>query len=527
MANVIWKPQPRQEAFMRRSEYECLFGGAAGGGKSDALVIEALRQVHIPYYTGLIVRKTYPMLEDLILKTQMYYKRAFPLATYNIGSHTWKFPSGARVLFRSLPHEKDKYNFQGKAFDYIGVDELTQFQISEYDYLKSRNRPNGPGTRIYIRATANPGGVGHGWVKERFITPAPPMTPIEEEISWTMPDGTQEKRIQKRIFVPSFVWDNPALMQNDPDYVMKLASLPEAERNALLYGDWNTFSGQVFAEWVNDPAHYEDRKGTHVIRPFMVPNDWAIWCGLDWGYSRPFSVGWYAVDHERRMYRIREYYGCTGTPNIGIKMEPTEVARKIKEIEGDDPNLKDRTILRVGDPAIWGSDGTESIGALMERERVYFEKGDHARIDGKMQIHHRLAFNEEGVPMLYVFNTCKHFIRTVPNLVYDESNVEDIDTDGEDHIYDECLTGDTMVWTYDGICPIKDLVGTSGKVLSHDGEWHEYDKVRRTKKSAQVYAIKLENGTTIKATENHPFLLADGTWKRLKDLKEGDDLWQM
>ena len=213
--------------------------------------------------------------------------------------------------------------------------------------------------------------------------------------------------------------------------------MPEAERNALLYGDWNTFSGQVFTEWVNDPAHYEDRKGTHVIRPFLVPKEWAVWCGLDWGYSRPFSVGWYAVDHERRMYRIREYYGCTGTPNQGIKLEPSEVARKIKEIEADDPNLKDRRINRVGDPAIWGSDGTESIGALMERERVYFEKGDHARIDGKMQIHHRLAFNEGGVPMLYVFNTCKHFIRTVPNLVYDESNVEDIDTDGEDHIYDE------------------------------------------------------------------------------------------
>ena len=118
-------------------------------------------------------------------------------------------------------------------------------------------------------------------------------------------------------------------------------------------------------------------------------------------------------------------------------MEPTEVARKIREIEEDDSNLNGRQIHRVGDPAIWGSDGTESIGALMERQRVYFEKGDHARIDGKMQIHHRLTFDEDGVPMLYVFNTCKHFIRTVPNLVYDESNVEDIDTDGEDHIYDE------------------------------------------------------------------------------------------
>jgi hypothetical protein len=157
---------------------------------------------------------------------------------------------------------------------------------------------------------------------------------------------------------------------------------------------------------------------------------------LDWGYSRPFAVGWYAVDEQRRMYHIKELYGCTDAPNTGVKWEPAAVARAIKDIEAQDINLKGKKIHRVGDPAIWGSDGTESIGALMERERVYFDRGDHARIDGKMQIHHRLAFDEEGIPMLYVFNTCKQFIRTIPALVYSERNVEDIDTDGEDHIYD-------------------------------------------------------------------------------------------
>jgi hypothetical protein len=353
------------------------------------------------------------------------------------------------------------------------------------------------------------------------------MTPIEEVVSWIEPDGTERESVQRRIFVPSTVFDNEALLRHDPQYVQRLASMPEAERRALLYGDWDSFSGQVFTEWTNDPARYTDHRCTHVIAPFAIPADWAVWCALDWGFARPFSVGWYAVDHERRMYRIREYYGCTGTPNVGVQMEPSEVARKIKEIEADDPNLKNRKIYRVGDPAIWGSDGTESIGALMERERVYFQKGDHARIDGKMQVHHRLAFDDDGIPMLYVFNTCKHFIRTVPALVYDESNVEDIDTDGEDHIYDECLTGDTMVWTYNGVRPIKDLVGTTGAVLSHDGEWHSYGDVRKTRENAPVFTIELEDGTSITATENHPFLLADGTWKRLGDLKEGDDLWQM
>ena len=213
--------------------------------------------------------------------------------------------------------------------------------------------------------------------------------------------------------------------------------MPEADRNALLYGDWDSFTGQVFTEWRNDPDHYADRLHTHVITPFRVPDGWTIWRSFDWGYSRPFSVGWYAVDHDRRMYRIRELYGCTGTPNTGVQWEPAHVAREIRRIEAEDPNLRGRKIYGVGDPAIWQSDGTESIGALMERERVFFEKGDHNRIAGKMQVHHRLAFDVDGLPMLYVFTTCRHFIRTVPNLVYDETDVEDIDTDGEDHIYDE------------------------------------------------------------------------------------------
>lgn len=434
---TVWTPQPKQAAFMARPEYEALYGGAAGGGKSDALVIEALRQVGVPHYKGLILRKTFPQLAELIDKSLNYYPRAFPGARYNASAHTWAFPSGAKILFGSMQYTKDRTRYQGQAYDFIAFDELTHFTWEEYSYLFSRNRPNGPGTRVYIRATANPGGVGHGWVKERFVTASRPMTTIWEDVNWREPDGTERRARQSRIFVPSSVFDNPALLRNDPNYVRNLASMPEAERNALLYGDWDTFSGQVFTEWRNDPEHYGDKRWTHVIRPFRVPDTWRIWRSFDWGYARPFSVGWYAVDHDRRMYRIRELYGCTDTPNTGVKWEPSEVARKIKQIEAEDPNLKGKPVSGVGDPAIWQSDGTESIGALMERERVYFEKGDHNRISGKMQVHHRMAFDEEGVPMLYVFDTCKHFIRTVPNLVYDETDVEDINTDGEDHIYDE------------------------------------------------------------------------------------------
>ena len=178
-APVIWQPQPRQRAFMERPEPEALYGGAAGGGKSDALVIEALRQVHIPHYRALILRKTFPQLSDLVDKSMNYYRRAFPGAQYNATSHVWVFPSGAKIYFGSMQYTKDRTNYQGKAFDFIGFDELTHFEWEEYSYMMSRNRPTGPGTRVYMRATTNPGGVGHGWVKERFITPAPPGTPLQ------------------------------------------------------------------------------------------------------------------------------------------------------------------------------------------------------------------------------------------------------------------------------------------------------------------------------------------------------------
>lgn len=436
--SVIWSPQPRQAAFMARPEWEALYGGAAGGGKSDALVMEALRQVHIPHYKALILRKTYPQLAELIEKTLHYYSRAFPKARYNDSRHTWTFPSGAKIVFGSMQYTKDRTKYQGAAFDFIAFDELTHFTWDEYSYLFSRCRPNGPGTRCYIRSTANPGGVGHGWVKDRFITAAPPMTTIWTEMDVAGPDGQRIQGKRSRIFVPAKVSDNPALMRNDPGYVLSLASLPTAEREALLNGNWDSFTGQVFIEWRNDPKGYETRVGSHVIKPFVIPASWHIYRGLDWGFSRPFSVGWYAVDPDRRLYRIRELYGCKkDQPNVGVQWEPSRVAREIRRIESEDPNLKGRRIVGVADPAIFASDTGESVADMMEKNLVSWEKGDHNRLAGKMQIHDRLAFDQRGVPMLYVFDTCKHCIRTLPSLVYSQVDVEDVDTDGEDHIYDE------------------------------------------------------------------------------------------
>ena len=434
---IIWKPQPRQADFMRRLEDEALYGGAAGGGKSDCALAEALRQVSIPHYRGLILRKTYPQLSELIDRSFALYLGAFPGAVFNESKHFWRFPSGAKIYFGSLAHTDDRYNYQGKRYDFIDFDELTQFTYDEYSYLFSRNRPSGSGTRCYMRAQANPGGIGHGWVKERFITPAPPMTTIWEKVVVRFPDGREEERRKSRIFVPSTIFDNKILLQNDPDYLTRLASLPEAERAALLYGDWDGFSGQVFTEWRNDPDHYLDRIGSHVISPFRIPRDWNIFRSFDWGYSRPFSVGWYAEDKDGALYRIRELYGCTGTPNEGVRWEASRVASEIKRIENEDENLKGRLIHGVADPAIYQKNGGESIGEIMEKYLVYFDKADNSRMAGKQQIHNRLTFDRSGRAMLYVFSSCRHLIRTLPCLVYSSSDVEDVDTAMEDHAYDE------------------------------------------------------------------------------------------
>ena len=311
--NTIWTPQPKQAAFLRRGEYECLYGGAAGGGKSDALLMEALRQVHIPHYRAILFRKTFPQLAELIDRSQALYPRAFPLARYNETKHLWRFPSGAQIAFGSMQHPGDRLNYQGRRYDFIGFDELTHFSWEEYSYMFSRNRPSrAPGatgkTRCYIRATANPGGIGHGWVKARFIDPAPPMTPIREEVTVREPDGSQKTFMRSRVFVPATVYDNEALLRDDPEYVARLALLPPRERSALLYGDWDSYEGQYFAEFRQTPDAEKcrqagltigeaarQRRFTHVIAPFDLSSGaargWKLCRSYDFGYAKPRVVG--------------------------------------------------------------------------------------------------------------------------------------------------------------------------------------------------------------------------------------------
>lgn len=436
MTSVIWSPQPKQALFMSRPEFESLYGGAAGGGKSDALVIEGTRQVSNAAYQGLIMRKTYPELTELINRSLELYPKIFPGARYNDSKHVWSFPGGAKIYFGSMQHSKDKLKYQGRQYQFIGIDEATHFTLEEIDFLKSRCRARAPGQRCYFRLTANPGGPGHGWVKSRYIDVGANKR-VWESYEITDPSGKKIIQAKDRIYIPATVFDNRKLLENDPNYLSTLAALNTEDRNAFLYGNWDSFSGQVFTEWKNEPEHYQDQKYTHVIEPFDIPDNWRIWRSYDFGYSKPFSAAWYAISPDDTIYLIKEYYGWNGTPDKGLQWEPRKQAEEIKKMEQDDPLLKRFNIFGVADPAIWERSSGESIAHIMEMRGIYFSKADNSRIPGKMQCHYRLAFDPNGRSKFYVFNTCKQFIRTIPTLVYDQTHVEDIDSTQEDHIYDQ------------------------------------------------------------------------------------------
>lgn len=427
---IIWRPQPRQADFLRRADDEGLYGGAAGGGKTDCALMWELEPYKIPHYHGLLLRRTFPELEEVITRSQELYPKIVPGAKYNDNKHIWRFPTGSRVYLGSMHREQDMYNYSGRAFDRISFDELTMFPYSMYSFMFSRNRPNGPGIASRMRGYTNPGGIGHAWVKQRFIAGRIPGQSYAYKV---VVDG--KEYIRHRVFIPAKVFDNQILLSYNPNYIASMAMLPEAKRKALLEGDWDTFSGQAFVEWRDAEAGYMSRQWTHVIEPFRIPDTWRYFRSFDFGYARPFAVHWYAQDNDGRLYAIRELYGSNGTPNEGVQWAPDRIAQEVARIEREE--FKDRGPIRgVADPSIWDASRGESIARMMEREGVYWVPGDNKRIPGKQQVHWRLAFAKDGYPMLYVFRTCKHMVRTLPALVYDQTNVEDVDTESEDHAYD-------------------------------------------------------------------------------------------
>lgn len=421
-------PTPRQLAFHRATEDEVLYGGAAGGGKSTAIVMDAfLRCWKHPGTKAYLFRKTYRELEDTLI-AEALARIPRQLYAYKKTSHELLLKNGSSLRFRHCQTENDRFQYQGAEIHWLYIDELTHFSQQIYDFLKTRLRAKSSlQIKPLLRATSNPGGPGHGWVKARFIDAAPP-----DETQHLKIEGLGVRGEKTLKYIPARIKDNPHISS---EYALELAQKPKALRDALLHGLWDAFEGQVFTTWRNDPAAWKSRLHTHVIAPFEVPNTWRRFRSFDFGYSRPFSVGWWALSPDGTLYRYREWYGCTGTPNDGLRIPPKQIARGIAQAEKQ--HEEGLHVTGFADPSIFDGSRSESIAAQMQAEGVHFLPAENARLPGLMQVHGRLQFDQNGVPGVYVFSNCKDSIRTIPALCYDPYRPEDVDTAAEDHIYDE------------------------------------------------------------------------------------------
>ena len=364
-------------------------------------------------WRGVLFRRTYKELEELIIRAKELYT---PLgAHYHKTENVFTFPTGSFLRLRYLERDDDVGSYQGHQYTWVGFDELGNYATDYcYLYMISRLR-SAAGLKCYMRATGNPGGVGHSWIKMRFIDKKKPNTIYTDEMGRT------------RCFIPSLLDDNRILMKNDPEYEKNLTLLPRYLYEALRRGNWDIVAGAAFEEFSREE---------HVIKPFALNSgEWFKFCSMDWGYARPFSIGWWAVNSEGRMIRYRELYGCEkGEANKGVKKSASEVAKEAYAL-----SVAEGVTVMVADPAVWSKTYKEaSIAEKFEAAGWKMKKANNERINGKMQLHQLLKTKgEDGRPMLLVFDTCFDFIRTIPLLLPSKTHPEDIDTAMEDHIYDE------------------------------------------------------------------------------------------
>lgn len=423
--NVIFKPNPGpQTTFLAASEREVFYGGARGGGKSYAMLVDPLRYCGHKSFRGVLIRRTMPELRDLIFKAHGIYGKAFPDTKWKAQDSTFYFPSGARMEFGYAETIKDVLRYQGQSYSWIGVDELPQYESAEVlDMLRSSLRSTDPNVPIMLRATGNPGNIGSTWVREQFIDPAPAGQPFEVKVKIKTPLGEKEEIIKRR-FIPAKVWDNPYLTY-DLSYAAMLANLPETKRKQFLDGDWDVFEGAAFPEF---------NKDIHVVKPYQIPSSWPRFRGGDWGYTSPGCILWLAVTPDKEIVVYRELY-FKG-------MVAPDVANKILDLESGE-----NVAYGILDISAWSRRGEmgPSIGQTMNElgcrwkpsGRVAVQGARNSRISGKAELHRRLAINPRtGKPYLTIFNNCANLIRTLPRLPLDENDVEDVDTDAEDHAYD-------------------------------------------------------------------------------------------
>tara|TARA_R100000951_G_scaffold56306_1_gene47292 strand:- start:980 stop:2662 length:1683 start_codon:yes stop_codon:yes gene_type:complete len=405
--NVIFKPNDGpQTDFLAASETDVLYGGAAGGGKSYAMLVDPLRYAHRGAHRALILRRSMPELRELIDKSRELYPKAFPGCKYKEVEKLWNFPSGAKIEFGFLERDADVYRYQGQAYSWIGFDEITH-QATEFswNYLASRLRTTDPEIVPYMRCTANPGGVGAHWVKKRYITPSPPNESFKGE------DGLSRK------FIPARLDDNPYLA-HDGRYEQMLKALPPTQRRQLLEGDWEVAEGAAFTEF--------DRN-VHIIDPFEIPINWDRIKGIDYGYASESACVWGAIDRDDNTLIIyRELY------RKGLLA--TDLAFMLTEMELNDP----MSVSGVLDTACWNRTGQTgpTVGETLTKAGHKLRRADKNRVAGKIQIHEYLKVQQSGRPKLQIFNTCPNLIRELQSIPLDKSNPEDVDTHAPDHAYD-------------------------------------------------------------------------------------------
>lgn len=424
-AKVIWAPQPKQEIALSYSKvYELFYGGAKGGGKSDFLLIDYTRGIN-EYgkdHPGIIFRRSFPELEELISRSHDIYPRVFPGARFVEGKKTWFFPSGSTLKMRFLENDADCYHYTGHQYTWVGFDELTNWPNSfPYLYMHSCIR-SAKGIPVRLRASGNPGNPGHLWVKQRFVDCGEPLNVyLDENTGLT------------KIYIPAKLDDNIILQKMDPNYENRLKNLPEHLYLAYREGNWDVFVGQAFSEWTPN---------VHIIPAHDIPAGKPLLYSFDWGFGKPFSVGWWYVGNDGQLVRFSEWYGWNGNPNEGTRLADSEIAEGIISREKA-LDIWGKPILRLGDPGCFqkrpdyrGGGQGASTADVFASYNIPMKPGDVDRHLKKRQFHERLRI-VDGTAGLVVFEGCKHFIRTVPALTIDKNDMEDIDTDTEDHVYDE------------------------------------------------------------------------------------------
>ena len=419
--DVIFKPNTGpQTQFLAASEREVFYGGARGGGKSYAMLVDPLRYCHRATHRALLIRRTMPELRDLINHSQRLYSRAFPGAKWREQEKEWRFPSGAKIEFGYAENMTDVLRYQGQSYTWIGIDELPQYPTPDiYNFLRSSLRSVDPKIPVFMRATGNPGNVGSQWVREMFVNPSTPNKKFDVQIS--TPVGI--RKISRR-FIPAKLQDNPYLMQTD-DYYIMLASLPEVQKRQFLDGDWDAFDDSAFPEF---------KKQTHVVESFEIPKGWYRFRAADWGYSSPACCLWFAIDYDNNIWIYRELYVTKNTAD--------QFARKVLELEhGEYINYG------VLDSSTWAKRGDvgPSIAETMIQNGCRWRPSDRSpksRINGKLEMHKRFSINPDTKePGLMVLSNCRNLIRTLSTLPVDSNNPEDVDTKAEDHAYDALRYG--------------------------------------------------------------------------------------